>query len=287
MSSRDDIVGANSRQATEASGLYVDMENLQQADGQRMVESLMENWPDQAPSPSRLALFVRADHVELWRLWASSRFPDLEVVAHGTQHFSMSSSKNSADIAIATNAMADLLAKRVTHVVVMSDDSDFISLFVAIRDEPSIPTADDAVPFLWVVTNREGSVSATVKQFFPPDMLHVIGTERREPGTGGDSKPPPLGTIEFPSNKSKGTWPELADVVVSDIPVGPFKSTDCQPIIRKYWPDHATAKAGGAEFGSQFKNNVWPILERRGVRIDNPGRKPIRYEMTAEAKATL
>ena len=41
----------------------------------------------------------------------------LHVVVHGTQHFSMSATKNSADIAIATNAMADLLRERVSHVV--------------------------------------------------------------------------------------------------------------------------------------------------------------------------
>ena len=79
----------------------------------------------------------------------------------------------------------------------------------------------------------------------------------------------------------------MADAVISDTPLGPFKSTDCLPIIKKHWPDHTLAKAGGAEFGSQFKNNIWPILEERGVKIENPGTKPIKYEMTAGAKNTL
>ena len=96
------------------------------------------------------------------------------VSVKGTQHFSLSSSKNSADIAIATNAMADLILKRVTHVVVFSDDSDFISLYVAIRDEPDVLVDHDEVPFLWVVTDREGSLSTTIRQFFPLDQLHVV-----------------------------------------------------------------------------------------------------------------
>ena len=50
----------------------------------------------------------------------------------------------------------------------------------------------------------------------------------------------------------------MADAVIREIPVGSFKSTDCQSIIKKHWPNHALAKAGGAEFGTQFKNNVWP-----------------------------
>ena len=77
MSGSDDTVCDSNRKAAECSGLYVDMENLQHADGQGMLQGLIENWPDRAPAPARLALYVRADHVELWRLWATSRFPDL------------------------------------------------------------------------------------------------------------------------------------------------------------------------------------------------------------------
>ena len=106
-----------------------------QAEGQSMVQSLLENWPDKVPAATRLTLYVRADQTELWRLWATSQFANMEVVVHCTQHFSMSSTKNSADIAIATSAMADLLLRRGSHVVVFSDDSDFISLYIAIRNE--------------------------------------------------------------------------------------------------------------------------------------------------------
>ena len=105
--SGDDHLDGNKREGTGRSGLYVDVENLK-ADGRAMVQGLIENWPDKAPRPSRRSLYVRADQVDLWRLWAASRFTDLEVKVNGTQHFSLSSSKNSADIAIATNAIADL-----------------------------------------------------------------------------------------------------------------------------------------------------------------------------------
>ena len=185
----------------------------------------------------------------------------------------MSSSKNSADIAIATNAMADLIHKRITHVVVFSDDSDFISLYAAIRAEPDIPLADGKVPFLWIVTDREGSLSTTIKQFFPPDQLHVVTTSCCDTQ---DSRA---------SDESPNTiWEEMAREVVRDIPVGPFKSTDCQPVIKRHWADHPIANAGGPAFGIEFKNNVWPILENLGVKIKNPGKKPVQYEMTQEAK---
>ena len=108
------------------SGLYIDAENLL-AEGQDLVEALISNWPHGIPALSRLTLYVRADWMEMWNLWATSRFPTLHVSVRGIQHFSFGSSKNSADIAIATAAVADLLLGRVSHVVVMSDDRAFIS----------------------------------------------------------------------------------------------------------------------------------------------------------------
>ena len=208
-------------------------------------------------------------------------------MVHGTQHFSMSATKNSADIAIATNAMADLLGERVSHVVVFSDDSDFISLYVAIRDELGISADSDKVPFRWVVTNREGSLSATLRQFLPDNLLHMVGVEFKQQERSQAVTATPEGAAVTHTYSQKGSWPEMADAIISEIPVGPFKSTDCQSIIKKHWRNHALAKAGGAEFGMQFKNNIWPQLGDRGVKIENPGKKPIKYEMTSEAKATL
>ena len=279
-------MNGNSKLGIGRTGIYVDMENLQ-AEGQSMLQSLMENWPEELPAASRLTLYVRADQAELWRLWATNQFAHVDVAVHGTQHFSMSATKNSADIAIATNAMADLLRERVSHVVVFSDDSDFISLYVAIRDELGISADSDKVPFRWVVTNREGSLSGTVRQFLPEKLLHVVGVAFKQQERKQVVRATPDGTAVSPTYSQKGSWPELADAVISEIPVGSFKSTDCQSVIRKHWPNHALAKAGGAEFGTQFKNNIWPQLRDRGVRIENPGKKPIKYEMTSEAKAAL
>ncbi len=258
-------------ESSRGSGLYVDVENLLSS-GQTAIRSLLDNWPDKAPAPSRLTLYVRADQVELWRLWTASIFNDLDVVVKGTQHFSMTSTKNSADLALATKAMADLILGRVAHVAILSDDSDFISLYTAIRDDSNIPLIDGKVPFLWVVTDREGSLSSTIKQFFPPDQLHVISIA-------------PGDTQKARTSKSSDTlWMEMASEVVSNIPVGPFKSTDCQLVIKEKWPNHPIAKAGGAAFGIEFKSNIWPVLECLGVNIRNPGKKPVQYEMTEEAK---
>ena len=91
--------------------------------------------------------------------------------------------------------------------------------------------------------------------------------------------PPPLAPV------SRGdSWAEMAKTIVEELSLGSFKSTDCQDIISRRWPDHHMAKAGGGTFGTEFKKSIWPELENLGVIIPNLNRKPITYELTKEAK---
>ena len=76
-----------------------------------------------------LNLYVAADRVALWDMWASSQFPQVSVTVKGIQHFSHQQSKNSADIAIAIDAVADFVMDITQFVAVMSDDSDFMPVY--------------------------------------------------------------------------------------------------------------------------------------------------------------
>lgn len=282
---RRDSNGATPETAP-ASGLYADTENLQNY-GQNLVRNLVDNWPPSAPPLALLSLYVQADRAELWRAWATSEFGDLRVIVRGIQRFSGDSSKNSADMAIASNAMADWLLGRISHVAVLSDDSDFIALYAAMRQELTRSgRADDDVPFTWAVTDRKATVSEMASRFFPKDRLHVVPTDaptqdanESEPSSPV-SPPAPL----YPPPPTGHPPTDIAQAVVATIPVGLFKSTDCADIIRDGWPDHPLASADGATFGMEFKNSIWPMLRLLGVRIPDQSVKPLRYEMTQDAK---
>ena len=276
--------GANGSlpETVPASGLYADIENLQNG-GQRVILNLAQNWPPTAPPLKSLTLYVRADTTELWRAWATSEFPSLDVVVSGVQHFTQSASKNSADIAITANAMADWLLGRISHVAVISDDSDFISLYAAMRQELARrgdPGAD--VPFLWIVTDRQRTVSEVARQFFPPNLIHTVSTREPDPPV-----PEPEPESAPPTPHGYPTMTEIAVEIIRRMPSGPFRSTDCQPIIRQLWPNHPLATANGPTYGNDFKNGVWPILKSYGVRIPNASAQPVRYEMTDDAKTRL
>ena len=183
--------------AAEGSGLYVDVENLH-ADGQVLIQRLIEDWPDQVPALWRLTLYVKADQVELWRLWAISRFAGLEVVVNGTQHFSMSATKNSADIAIATNAMADLVLRRVfpRRGFSATTATSFPFTSPSGTNRP-FRRRSGRSPFLWVVTDRESSVSSTVKPVLPRlTKMHLVSAD------GKDHAQPPEATVPPPSTET-------------------------------------------------------------------------------------
>ena len=247
--------------------LYVDTENLQNS-AKGLVETIIGNWPEGIPHLSRLNLYVQADRVSLWDLWASSQFPQLTITVQGIQHFTSPHSKNSADIAIAIDAVADFLTGTTQFVAVMSDDSDFIPLFARLKD-----LGGTGAPFLWVMTGRSKTKALTVAEFFPSEhiqTLQVPPTRVRSPAMSERDR---CGST---------LWPEMANLIIREIPVGSFKSVECQPIIKTRWPTHPMASMPGQQFGIEFVNKLWPILEERGVKLLKV--KPRKYEMTSKAK---
>ena len=268
------------------SGIYVDVENLQGIKGtQDFIKSLLKTWPKTAPDPTHLNVYVKADQALLWDMWAESQFPHLTVAAKGIQHFSNNQAKNSADIAMAIDAISDILLGRISYVVVVSDDSDFISLYAKLRDEQGrVGYAPDNVPFSWALTNRPNTRSSTIKDYFPKAHIHDIPFPKE-----AISVPEKIEANipkEAPAAKKNSGSPleNMAQAIIKQIPIGKFKSTDCQKVIKSRWPNHKLAKSSGQNFGVEFRKDLWPILEKRGVSEPNSNKQPRRYEMTQAAK---
>ena len=173
---------------SSGSGLYIDIENLQE-DAKSLISALLDQWPDSFPRPSLVTLYVPGDQVELWRMWAITQFRKSEVRVRGVQRFSGHLSKNSADIAIASDVIADFVRRRVKSVAVFSDDSDFMSLYVKIREEA--PEEEKATPpFLWVLTDRRGTKSLNIRRYFPNEHNFVVKTEQSSYSSRTSSKGP-------------------------------------------------------------------------------------------------
>ena len=236
---------------------------------------VIESWPDKMHPLKRLNLYVQADQTQLWELWAECQFSHLAVTVRGIQHFSKQPSKNAADITIAVDAVADFMSGATQFVAVMSDDSDFIALYAKLRE-----LSQEEAPFLWVMTDRDKTRSATIRDYFPNDHIHVVSfpTKTKTPSA------PPTSTPLGRGDDSK-QFPEMAELIIENIPVGVFKSTQCQPMIKKRWPKHPMATMPGNRFGTEFANKLWPMLKERGVKLKKE--KPRKYEMTKEAKRTI
>ena len=308
-------------------GIYADIQNLQEI-ARDVLLVLVRRWPKRVPKPTRLNLYVRADHLHLWSVWAKDAFPGVEVTVKGVQHYSLAATKNAADMAIAVDAISDFNHERVSHVAVVSDDSDFISLFAKLAEEVGGGAPDegaqgeDVVPFLWVFTDRRDTKSALLQDFFPERYVYTVDryapwydddeddeyedavddSARAKDDDGDDnggsdeSERPPAPSIVSPpqpppqprsaAQSEMSEMERIAIQIIRDMPVGKFKSTECQGVIKDSFSNHQLADADGPAFGIIFRRDLFPILEKRGVReIGN--QKPRQYEMTHEAKRSL
>ena len=260
-------------------GLYVDVENLQDI-AKRAILSTIENWPDEFPQPTMLRLYVRADQTELWQIWATDKYPSIDVQVKGVQHYILKGSKNSADLSLALDALSDILKGRATHIAILSDDSDFASLYAKLKYELQ-DKENRHIPFLWFVTDRPDTRSPTLSDFFPAECLRMINCAF---GKETDSKRKGKHSIEeLASNEEE----RIALTIIQNIPVGIFKSTDCKKIIDFYFPQHSLSKTDSAKFGAQFLKTIWPLLENYGVGEPHPDKRPHKYEMTETAKKKI
>ena len=275
------------------SGLYVDMENLQGQDfAQRFLTGLAQNWPSDVPPLGVVRLYVRADTQVLWEMWMESQFADVGVSVRGIQHFSKNASKNSADIALALDAVCDLMTDSVQHIVVVSDDSDFAALFGKVR-ELGRQAHSGETPFLWIMTNREQTRSKVVGAFSPNIYIRSMDVEADEASIAdgvGDTRLSSTDLAQPVLKDSASGVPtneDIAKAIIQDVAMGSFKSTDCQPIISGRWPNHRLAKLDSARFGNQFMKDILPELKKFGVKDPNSGKSPRQYEMTHNAKMRL
>ncbi|HSW59057.1 MAG TPA: NYN domain-containing protein [Dehalococcoidales bacterium] len=273
----------------EKSILYIDVENLQET-AKLLIISAIKNWPVNFPAPGMIKFYVKADQTELWKIWANHHFPALDIQCKGVQHYTSYGSKNSADLALALDAMADVLLKRTRHIAVLSDDSDYVTLFTALKQEKRISENQDIL-FKWFMTDRIDTRSQLLTDFFPSEYKHVV---RNSPEVAKAEITPkseiiPVITEPAPANGAPPQQPlsadeEIALAIIRKLPIGTFRSINCKAIIKQQFPDHALNKTDSALFGTQFLKQIAPFLEKYGVNSEKSSRGPRKYELTEESK---
>ena len=271
--------------------IYVDTENLRDSDhAQNIVAQIIADWPGPLPLGS-VSLYVRADKIAVWEMWAESSYPDLRVRVRGIQHFSNHKAKNSADLAITADAVADLVTGQASTVAVVSNDSDFGALFVKIK-EMARAAGLEHTPFLWITSPDAGALSPEMERFIPDAMRWDLSSALAAPAVDvAQPEPQPLPKPVRPAalppasavNKSDVDNETVAEELIRQLPVGRFKAADAQKVVKKRWSKHPAASGDTAQFGQFLGKEVWPALQKRGVTM--PGRSsPRTYEITQAAK---
>ena len=269
--------------------LYVDAENLRDAENARqVVASVVADWPGNRPPLGSLSLYVRADKAELWRLWAEDAFPSLRLRVRGVQHFSANNSKNSADMAIAADAVSDLVTGRANDVAVVSNDSDFAALFVKVRELAHEAGAESA-PFLWITAPDGGALSPEIAEFIPAAFRWDLSVPPVASAPSlAQPTPKSLPAAARPALAAAPAAAAISDEVVAaellrQLPEGRFRAADAQEVVRRRWPDHPMSSAGSPQFGQYLSKEIWPHLQKLGVILVSP-RSPRTYEITDVSK---
>ena len=255
------------------------------------MEELSSDSADSAPT--YLSLYVRADKLELWRIWADGKWSQLHLRVRGVQHFtSGSSSKNSADLAITADATENFSLGRTGLVAVVNNDSDFGALFVKLR-EMAIQRGYGRTPFLWVTSERRGALSSEVKRFVPDEFRwelpsgcseQPVQAPVEQPQSGGN-KPRSRPSVALPK-KNLSPEEQVAWTIVRHMPVGGFKASDARRIVNRHMPD-SPAPRDDARFGQYLLKKISPVLEDLGVEVNRDQKSTKRYTITEESKRRI
>ena len=248
--------------------VYVDVENLKDARHARaVIETVVRDWPESLPPLRRLHLYAPADKTGLWGAWASARFPDLQVGVRGVQRFARVS-KNSADMAIVADAVADFTTGVVNHIAVVSNDSDFGALFVKIQELAFRSDQTEQPPFLWINLYGGAGLSSEIQEFVPERLRWEVAVPVNPKG-GKSSKPAEDGGVDLPSNSTIARW------VLDEIPPGKFRAEDVRKIIKRHCPTHPAAQTTMV-CGQFLAQQLMPLLEKRNISMVR--QQPRTYE---------
>ena len=297
--------GGRPAHPSPGSAVYVDTENLRDNDrAHDVIAQAIAGWPSVHPPVASLSLYVRADKVALWRIWAEASYPALAVRVRGVQHFSANRAKNSADLAITADAVADLITGQAAAVAVISNDSDFGALFVKVRELADAAGGAPA-PFLWITAPEAGALSPEMERFVPALYRWDLSAAFPEPApapaapdvpTVSAPPPPPLPEAARPALPSAPTTPAakpgadpdsdaIAQELIRRLPLGKFKVADAQKVIKNRWSNLPDAD-DTAKLGQFLLKEVWPLLEKRGVMMPRRS-SPRTYEITQAAKDAI
>ena len=256
--------------APRKSGLYVDIENLRSAEHARAtIETVLREWPEALPPVGVLRLYAPADKTGLWSAWASAtRFEGVEVRVRGIQRFARES-KNSADIAIVADAIADFTTGTVHHIAVLSNDSDFGVLFVKIQELTSGTGYSDQPPFLWVNFAGGSGLSKEVRDFVPKQLRWDVAPPER-PKAQATPKSAEDDGAGLPANSAIVGW------LLNEIQPGRFRAEDVRKIIKRRSPKHPAAQTTSA-CGTFLARELLPLLENKGVKVVR--QSPRTYEI--------
>ena len=150
-----------------------------------------------------------------------------------------------------------MLSYRADFVAVLSNDSDFYTLFdklheiISGRGHPL-----HRVPFLWIVAPNGNNLSPEIKRFLPLQFVWDLSgvAEHNLPESPGGDEP-----SDIPNNILKG-------IVAAMDTRRQYRASELHDICKELYPSERLSKQITASFGMFLKSST-PALSDMGVEV--------------------
>lgn len=286
------------------SAIYIDTENLggsytSVSNKAKVIQLALEQWPAHLPAPSRIRAYIDPRKENLWQEALSGftgqrkgafnvGIPGLAIETPALQQYGRGAAKNALDITLVLDALSDLIIGRADFAAVISNDSDFASLYFKLRelvkDGDLQPRAEiNDIPLL-LFTHDLAGISDEIRNLGKNVIPVITGINAPQYPAHPNT---PLPNKE--SLQEKYSTEQLAGAVAigfgrirweeAGSDVFTFNYRNVYHVIKGRWPYSEEATGGrSAEFSRWFHDRVWPVMQQHGTTVsNNQGGDPRNY----------
>ena len=278
----------------DSTGVYIDAQNLgrNDPDKESAIELIFENWPSDLPAVQFARIYVDPGSDNYWssavrraatqKSTGPLRASDLTVHVEPVQRYGKDPGKNAADFQIVLDALEDYLLEKVSYVAIVSNDSDFVSLYYKLENIAKRQNSSGGLTPFKLITH--GGAGRTERLgFLPSRNVHHVG----EPSVPSRA----------PVNRTMGrrvgsdvqsmvaeiaSW---ADEGRSFSSVAAYGALLRAGLVDQFDPNDEDDRQ---KIGMWFRREIWPFLERNGVKFGRgESGRPLMYSMPLTVQRKL
>ena len=276
----------------DSTGVYIDAQNLGRNDPDKKsaIELIFANWPSDLPTVKFARVYVDPGSENYWQTAVERaatqkstgplRGSGLMVYVEPVQRYGKYAGKNAADFQMILDAFEDFLNKEVSYIAIVSNDSDFVSLYYKLEHIAKRENSSGGfTPFKLITHGGAGRTERL--DFLPPRNVHHVG-ESSVPSRAPVNRTV-VRRVDGNVQLMVAEIASWADEGRSFSSVPAYGALLRAGLVDQFDPNDEDDRK---KIGIWFHRDIWPFLERNGVTRNDSGR-PVMYSMSPTVQRKL